>query len=920
MSPGGQLRVFAARLKALFREDKVNREFDDELQAHLQLLTEQYLRQGMPVEQACQAARRQFGNSTLVRQRHREASSFLSLSTFWRDVRFGARQLARNQLFTVIAVSSLGLGIGANTAIFSAAKRVLLDTLPVSNPHELRLLTWVSGHEQPVSQVWGDVWSTDGGGLASNAFSYAVFEQMRKKTDVFRDLIAFKDIKMTASLDGHPELVAGELISGGAFDVLGVKPILGRLLISADDAGAGKSPVAVISEGYWAARFGRSLSVLGNSVVLNGVPLTIVGVVPAPFAGLQMGSVAQVFVPLTMQPVVVPRAQLVKSGDTSLLNNPQAWWIHILVRLRPDLPEARTQAALNLILRQTAMDTLPKAKSLDQLGLQLDRGDRGLDDLRDQFADPSYLLLALATLVLLLACVNLANLLLARGASRQREMSTRLALGAGKAQILRQVLTESLLLSTLGGVAGLGLGFLVRNAIPGLLGNSWSGSAIKVVFDWQVLVFAAAISLAAGLLFGMIPAWQAIHINVNRSLKGTGNTTVGRNSRWLGKGLVITQIALSIVLLIGAGLFVRTLVNLSRTTLGFRSDRLLLFELDPPRTRYSDTQMTMLYRQLEEKIAAIPGVRSVSLSNIAIIGDGYSGTTFHLPGRPPQATQERVQINSVGTDFFRTMGIPLLQGCAFTEHDTSSAPTVAVVNQALARRFFPKENPIGHIFEADSDDANGPIQIVGIAADTRYADLRAETPPIFYIPYQQQPNASHMVVEVHTAAEPGRVLSQVRASVELLDGELPMIDVRTMTDQVAASLSSERIFANLTAGFGLLALVLASIGIYGIMTYTVSRRNQEIGLRMALGEPPASVVWMVMREALGMLAVGLVAGICCSLALSRFIAAQLFGVRTMDIWTYVAAIALLSGVAVVSSFVPARRASAIDPLSTLRYE
>ena len=919
MSPGALLRVFAAKLKARFAQDKANREFDDELQAHLQLLTEQYLRQGMPAEEAGLAARRQFGNSSLVRERHREARSFLSLSAFWRDVRFGARQLARNPVFTVIAVSSLGLGIGANTAIFSAAKRVLLDTLPVSNPHELRLLTWVSGHQQPVPQVWGDVWSTDSGGLASNAFSYAVFEQMRKKTGVFRDLIAFKDIKMTASVDRHPELVSGELVSGGAFDALRVKPILGRLLNSADDAGPGKGPVAMISEGYWAASFGRSQAVLGNSFVVNGVPLTIVGILPAQFTGLQMGSVAQVFVPLTMQPVVAPRAQLLH-GDTSLLNNPQAWWIHILVRLRPDVPEARTQSALNLSLRQTAMDTLPKAKNLDQLGLQLVQGDRGVDDLRDQFADPSYLLLALAGLVLLLACVNLANLLLARGAGRQREMSTRLALGASKAQILRQVLTESLLLSSLGGTSGLGLGFFVRNAIPGLLGNSWSGSAIKVVFDWQVLAFAAALSLAAGLLFGMIPAWQAMHINVNRSLKGTGNTTAGRNTRWLGKGLVSTQISLSIVLLIGAGLFVRTLVNLGRTTLGFRSDRLLLFELDPPRTRYSDTQMTMLYRQLEEKIAAIPGVRSVSLSNIAIIGDGSSGTTFHLPGRSAQSNQERVQINSVGADFFRTMGIPLLQGRAFTGHDTSSAPTVAVVNQAFARRFFPRENPIGQIFEADSDDANGPIQIIGIAADTRYAELRAETPPIFYIPYQQQPTASHMVFEVHTATEPGTVLSQVRASVEVLDRELPMINVRTMTDQLTASLSAERIFANLTAGFGLLALVLASIGIYGIMTYTVSRRNQEIGLRMALGESPASVVWMVLREALGMLAIGLVAGIGCSLALSRFVAAQLFGLRAVDTWTYVAAIALLSAVAVVSSFLPARRASAIDPLTTLRYE
>jgi hypothetical protein len=307
MNPGALLRVFAAKLKTPFAQDKANREFDDELQAHLQLLTEQYLRQGMPAEEACLAARRQFGNSSRVRERHREAHSFLSLSTFWRDVRFGAQQLARNPVFTVIAVSSLGLGIGANTAIFSAAKRVLLDTLPVSNPHELRLLTWVSGHQQPVPQVWGDVWSTDSGGLASNAFSYAVFQQMRKKTDVFRDLIAFKDIKMTASVDRHPELVGGELVSGGAFDALGVKPILGRLLNSADDAGPGKGPVAMISEGYWAARFGRSQAVLGNSFVLNGVPLTIVGILPAQFTGLQMGSAHHAACGCAACPVTVRR-------------------------------------------------------------------------------------------------------------------------------------------------------------------------------------------------------------------------------------------------------------------------------------------------------------------------------------------------------------------------------------------------------------------------------------------------------------------------------------------------------------------------------------------------------------------------------------------------------------------------------------
>ena len=710
MSAYRLLRIFLAKLRTSFTQNKANRELDNELELHLQLLTERYLRQGMPPEDARQAARCQFGNLGLLRERHREARSFLALSTFRRDVQFGARQLARDPLFTIVAVSSLALGIGANTAIFSAAKKVLLDTLPVSNPHALRMLTWVSGHEQPVAKVWGDVWSTDAGGLASNAFSYAVFAEMRKKTDVFQDLIAFKDIKMTANIDGHPELVNGEMVSGGASAGLGVKPILGRLLNSADDAEPGKNPEAMISEGYWASRFGSSRSVLEKSVLLNGISFTIIGVVPAQFTGLQTGSVAQLFVPITMQPVVAPRAQLIGSGGTSLLNNAQAWWVNILVRLRPDVPEVRTQAALNLVLRAAAMDALPKAKGMDQLHLQLERGDRGLDYLGGDFAKSSYILLSLGALVLLLACVNLANLLLARGASRQREMSTRLALGAGRAQVMRQVLTESLLLSSLGGVAGLGLGFLARNAIPNLLGTSRSESAIEVHFDWQVLAFATGISLGTGILFGTFPAWQAMQTNVNRSLKATGNTTVGRNRMRLGKGLVITQIALSAILLIGAGLFVRSLVNLSQLPLGFRSDHILLFDINPPRTRYSDARTISLYSQLEREIAAIPGVRSVSMSNIAIIGGGQSGTSFRRPGRPAQAAEERVQINGVGTDFFATMGIPLLQGRAFNARDTADSPTVAVVNQALARRVFPRENPIGQTFDVDPDDAKGPIQ------------------------------------------------------------------------------------------------------------------------------------------------------------------------------------------------------------------
>jgi predicted permease len=915
-----RLRFFVAKLTGLLSRDQADRDSGDELQMHLQLLTERFIAQGMRPEDAAATARRQFGNTTLLQQMQRDTRSFMFIENFGRDLRFGTRQLRRNPSLAIIAVVSLSLGIGANTAIFMVAKKVLLDTLPVANPHELRLLTWVSGHEQPVPPVWGDVGPTESGGLRSNAFSYPALEQLRKRTDVFQDLIAFKDIQMAVTVNGAPELIAGEMVSGNAFSGLGVEPIIGRPITPADDAGPGKGPVAVISEGYWAARFGRSNSVLGKTIFVNSVPVTVVGVSPARFSGLQMGEQTEIFVPLTLQPLLVPRAQLTTSESNSLLNNPQSWWVLILARLRSDVPEAQAQAVLDIVLRQAAMATLPEAKGMDQFHLKLESGDRGLDYLKGEFAKPSYVLIALAGLVLLLACVNLANLLLARAATREREISTRLAMGAGRMHILRQVLLESLLLSSMGGVAGLVLGYLGRNAIPRLLAAPWQQAIMQVDFDWPVLVFTMAVSLGTGLLFGIVPAWQATRTDVNTALKDASQGTANRHKMWLGKGLVVFQIALSALLLIAAGLFVRTLVNLSDRPLGFRADHILLFRLSPPRTRYTDVQMVALYRRVEEKLAAIPGVRSVSMSNIAIIGDGHSGSTFHVSGQPVPQEAIRVQTNHVGVNFFQTMGIPILQGRDFNAQDTPTSPTVAVVNRTLARQFFPNENPIGQTFEADADDVKGGIQIVGIDADTRYADLRSETPPTFYLSYQQTLEASRMVVEIRTAEGPDTVLSQVRTTIEALDRDLPLIDVRTMSEQVRATVSAERIFAQLTSAFAALALVLACIGIYGIMAYTVARRTGEIGIRMALGAQAGRVLTMVLREVSWLALAGISMGIGGALWLSHFLSAMLYGLKPSDPLTLASAASLLMVVAILAGFGPARRASRVDPIRALRHD
>ncbi len=900
-------------LRNLIRRRDVDGELDAEVRGYLELLVDEKVADGLSVKEARRMAKVELGGEAQVTQAVRDGRVGAGVEMLWQDVRYGWRMLMRSKGFALVAVLSLGLGIGANTAIFTVAKRVLFDTLPVEKPYELRMLTWVSGHERPVPPVWGDVSGTPAGGLTSNSFSYPVVEALRKQADAYADLFAFKNVQMTAVAEGRAEVVETSMVSGNIFDALGVRPLLGRALMPADDASA--APVAVISEGYWAARFGRAESALGKVIRLNGQPVTVVGVLPARFTGLEMGKEMAVYVPLTAQPLVMPRAQ---NGSVSLLSNPQSWWVQVMVRLRPGVPEARAQAEMDAVLRSAAKATVSTTTSWDLFHLVMVPGERGIDYLHGTYAGPSYVLMGLAGLVLLLACVNLANLLLARAAARQREMSTRMALGAGRMRILRQVLTESLLLSGMGGVVGLALGYTGRNLIPFMLAGR--DAPMGVDFDWRVMAFTIAAAVLTGVLFGVAPAWRAVRADVNASLKDGSQGATGRSGAYIGKGLVVVQIALSTILLMGAGLFARTLANLNHTKLGFEANHLLLFRLNPPRIRYDDAQTMALYGRIEARLAALPGVRSVAMSNIAIIGDGGSGSTFHVTGTPQEHEPVRVQTNGVSADFFQTMGIPMVEGRGFTAQDTAASPNVAVVNQALARQFYPKGDAVGRTFEADAEDIEGPVTIVGIAADTRYDDLRSETPPTFYIDYKQQVNAGRRVVEIRTVAEPGSVLNEVRGVIAAEDRDLPLIDVRTMTEQVATTVAQERVFAQLTSGFGVLALVLASIGIYGIMAYTVAARTGEIGIRMALGAQAERVLGMVLREVSWMALVGVLLGLGGALILARLVSSMLYGVSAFDPLTLAGVAAVLMGISLLAGFGPARRASRIDPVRALRHE
>jgi predicted permease len=832
------------------------------------------------------------------------------MGTLLQDLRYGLRMLSKNPGFTTVAVLTLALGIGANTAIFSLIDAVMLRMLPVRNPEQLTLLTWAAKGSPGIMPANDIIHSLSGnmdqdktGRFTSTSFSYPTFEQIHARDDVFSKVFAFADPDpVNFNVNGQADWANAELVSGDYFSGLGIAAVAGRTITEADDK-AGAAPVAMVSYGYWERRFGREATVVGKAITVNSVPFTIIGVTPPEFFGLQPGRSLDVWLPLYTQPQVEP--SWTEEGRSKFIRNDD-WWVLIMGRLKPGISEPQARAALEVAFQQSMVaqeEATQKSGLLQESSkrgslagaqdlphLELAPASKGLDNLRQEFSKPLFILMTVVGLVLLIACANVANLLLSRATTRQKEIAVRLAIGAGRRRLIRQLLTESVLLATLGGVTGLALAYWATSLLVAFMSSGREPVALGVDPDVRVLGFTAAVSVLTGILFGLAPAFHGTRLDLTPALKespGSGPLGAFRGARsGLGKALVVAQVAMSLLLLVSAGLFVRTLRNLENLNVGFNRYNILLFGIDPTQNGYKGERLASFYQELQRRLEGLPGVRSASVSEHTLIGGGVSISGISIQGYAPKRTGTEpdasggVYFNGVGPRFFETMGIPLVLGRTIGPEDTFLAPKVAVINETLAQSYFLNANPIGRRVGFGDAKTSGDIEIVGVVGDARYADLRRDVPPTVYFPYLQQlKQLGPMHFEVRTAGNPIDMLASVRRVVQSLGKNLPLLEVKTQTEQIDETLFQERLFAKLSSFFGLLALVLACVGLYGIMTFAVTRRTREIGIRMALGASRGEIAEMVLRETILMVGIGIAIGLLAALGASRVIATFLYGLN-----------------------------------------
>ncbi len=909
-------------------------ELAEEVRSHLRMAVRERVERGESPAQAEAAALREFGNVGLVKEVTREMWGWAWLRHCAQDLRYGLRTMRRAPWFTAAAVVTLAIGVGANTALFSVVDAVLLKKLPVKEPERLVLFRWTSGRNFSPGSHHGNITRDESGRLIRSSFAYQTYARLREQPGPLSDVCAFGSVPLNVSADGRADVANGQAVSGNYYAALGVPALVGRALTDEDDSAAAPL-VAVLSYRYWQWRFAGDPRVLGRQINLNNVAFTVVGITPQGFDGtMQVGSSPDVSIPIAWEPQV--------RGGRPLMAGAGAWWLRLMGRLKPGATPEQARASLEHIFQQSALDhraarvaggenTLTPLGPEDYPRLVAYPGSQGETSTRQYYQKPLYILLGVVGLVLLIACANVANLLLARAAARQREIAVRLALGAGRWRLIRQMLTESSLLAGLGGALGVLLAFWIKDGL--LAVGEWGGNSMAALeprLDLRVLSFTLALSLLTGLVFGMVPAWRATRIDPTPALKDGARSSGAASRSLFTKGLVVAQVAISLLLMVGAGLFLRTLVNLQRVELGFDARNLLLFTVEPGLIGYKDERLVNLYQQMSERIEGVPGVDSVTFSAEPLLAHSESDRGLYLPSAPVSSdgraqTSGNVYIHQVRENFLKSMGIPVLAGRDLIPQDHAHAPKVAVVNQTFARRYFKGENPVGKRFSFDDSPTSvGDVEIVGLAGDAKYTSQRDEFPPTAYLPWSQELSSlSSATFEVRTSGDPSAYVDAVRQALSGVDSGLPLKEVKTQVEQADETLALERLFAKLLSLFGLLAQTLAAVGLYSVLAWSVVQRTREIGIRVALGAQRGDVLRMVLRQGMALTLLGVAAGIAGAYALTKYLASlseMMYGVSATDPLTFGATALFLTLVALAACYLPARRATKVDPMVALRYE
>ena len=928
------LRILVTRIKGLFGRRQQDFELEQEIRAHLEMLEEENRRQGMSAEEARQAALQHFGGVSQVEEAYRQQRGLQFLQSLGQDLRYAVRMLARNPGFSLVVIVSLALGIGANTAIFSAIDAVMLRMLPVEEPQQLVMLQWNAKDwpEKYLGDLEGSGFSEEGKGLTSYSFAYPAYQRFREQNHVFSSTFAFaaNSNKVNVGIDGRAESAEVHSVSGNYFEGLGVHAVQGRTILPEDDKESAPA-TAVVSYKFWQEHLGGSPQVAGKTVFLNGLPITIIGVTPPGFFGLEPGSSPDFYIPLAKYSIEEARLGNSENGMT-YLKDPKVWWAGVVGRLKPGVTQKEAEAELSVLFDQ-GLQAVASTPDPNKPVLRVAPIKQGLDNLRRQFSSSLLLLMTMVGAVLLIACGNVAALLLTRASARQREIAVRLSLGARRFRLIRQLLTESVLLAFCGGALGLVAATWAGRVLLALLSSGRAQINLQLHLDARVLGFTAVVCVLSGILFGLAPALRATRTDLLSALKQPASGSSGRKLT-AGKVLVAGQVAVCLLLLVSAGLLLRTLQRLQGVDLGFNRQNILLFTVRPGLNGYKGEQLDQYYTEMQRRLQRIPGVQSVSFSDRNAIGAGTSITAGEIPGYTEPGKRADVYRHVVGPGYFETLGIPIRLGRALGPQDTHTSPLVAVVNQKFVDKYMHGDYPVGRQLNLGGRKKPVQYEIVGVVNDVKYARIREAAPPTAYFPHSQiYAVFGADLADVNGFSWPfmtfaiksqqagtGPLIATVRREAAALDKNIPVVDVKTETQVVDQVLFLDRTFAALSSAFGFLALLLACIGLYGTMAYAVARRTNEIGVRMALGAGRGTILGMVLRETALIVVAGIAVGLPAAWAATGILKTRLFGLGPHDPLSIALAVAATLAVTAIAGYVPARRASRVDPMVALRYE